>query len=415
MGENALNKNTNQIKPLKVLFITHNYIRREGDFAGVFLHLLARKLMKNDIEVYVIAPHDKGIPEYQEIEGIRIYRFRYGSENQETLAYRGDMHRQVLKNPFKLIRLYKFLRSFFRLASQVIERENISVVSIHWIVPGGVIGKWLKKKYKERIKLFISSHGTDIRLLTRFSFLFIYLKPAIKEAEKWTVVSNYLRELLLKQDDSLKDKIEVVPLPNDETVFYPDGKIQKNDNLAVAISRLTKQKRLDYLIEAIKIVHETRPEIRLEIYGVGPEEANLRELIARNNLGENIKILNPVSQEKLREIYNKAAVVVLNSLNEGFGLILTEAMLCRTAVIGTRSGGITDIIEHSETGLLVPPDNSERLAEALQRLSGDDHLRDRLAEAGYHRALEHFSSRSSADQYARLYKNRLQENKSLDS
>ncbi len=415
MGEKSPGIDKNQFKPLKVLFITHNYIRREGDFAGVFLHLLARKLMKNDIKVYVIAPHDKGIPEYEEIEGVRIYRFRYGSENQETLAYRGDMHRQVLRNPFKFFRLYIFLRSFFRLASLIIEKEDISIVSVHWIVPGGVIGKWLKKKYKERIKLYISSHGTDIRLLTRFSFLYSYLKPAIKRAEKWTVVSNYLKELLLKQDSSLEDKIEVVPLPNDETVFYPDPNIPEDNNLVVAVSRLTKQKRLDYLVRAIKILYETRPEIRLEIYGVGPEEANLKELIARNNLGESIKILNPVSQEKLREIYNKAAVVVLNSLNEGFGLILTEAMLCRTVVIGTESGGITDIIEDGDSGLLVPPDNSERLVEALKRLLTDDNLRDTLAKAGYHRALEHFSSQSSADQYARLYKNRLQENKSLDS
>ncbi len=404
MGEKLPPEDRNQTKRLKVLFITHNYIRRKGDFVGVFLHLLARKLLENNIEVFVVAPHDNGIPEYKEIEGVKIYRFRYADDKNETLAYRGDMHRQVLKNPFKLFRLYKFLKSFFRLASQVIEKEDISVVSVHWIVPGGVIGKWLEKKYKDRIRLFISSHGTDIRLLTRFSFLYSYLKPAIKKAEKWTVVSNYLKELLLKQDSLLKDKIDVVPLPNDETVFYPDENISRDRNLIVAVSRLTKQKRLDFLVKAIMIVYENQPEIRLEIYGAGPEEENLKELIKKYNLGENIKIMKPVSQEELRKTYNKAAAVVLNSLNEGFGLILTEAMLCQTAVIGTKSGGITDIIEHSETGLLVPPDDSARLAEAIQRLLEDENLRDRLAKAGYHRALVHFSSVSSAKQYAQMYK-----------
>jgi glycosyltransferase involved in cell wall biosynthesis len=405
MGENAPNKNINHSGPLKVLFITHNYIRRRSDFSGVFLHLLARKLLEKNIEVHVIAPHDKGLPEYEKIDGVNIYRFRYDRDDREKFAYRGDMHRQVLRNPFKLFRLYKFLKAFFRLASEVIDKENIAIVSVHWIVPGGVIGKWLKKKYKERIKLFVSSHGTDIRLLTRFSFLFSYLKPAIKRAEKWTVVSNYLKGLLLEKDRSLENKIEVVPLPNDETVFYPDENVQKDNNLIVAVSRLTVQKRLDHLIGGMGIVIKKLPEVRLEIYGAGPEEENLMSLIRQHNLAENIKILNPVPQAQLREIYNRAATVVLNSSNEGFGLILTEAMLCRTAVIGTQSGGITDIIEQEKSGLLVPPDNSEKLAEAIIRLLENKELRDKLARAGYDRAVEHFSSQSSAERYARLYEN----------
>lgn len=387
-----------------MLFITHNYIRHKGDFSGVFLHLLARKLLEQNIKVYVVVPHDKGLPEFEMIDDVNIYRFRYNDDDKETFAYRGDMHRQVLGNPFKLFRLYKFLKSFYRRACSVIEKEDVSVVSVHWIVPGGVIGKWLKKKYKDRIKLFISSHGTDIRLLTKFSFLFNYLKPAIQKAEKWTVVSSYLKNLLLEKDNSLGSKIEVVPLPNDETVFYPDNNITQDKNLIVAVSRLTIQKRLDYLIKAMGIVGQNHPEVRLEIYGAGPEEQNLLNLINQYNLGDKIKILAPVPQEQLREIYNRAAVVVLNSVNEGFGLILTEAMLCRTAVIGTASGGISDIIEHENSGLLVPPDNSENQARAISRLFSDKNLRDRLAESGYNRAIDFFSSKSSAERYARLYK-----------
>jgi glycosyltransferase involved in cell wall biosynthesis len=404
MGEKTESKDTNKSGPLKVLFISHNYIRYKGDFSGVFLHLLARKLQEKNIEVYVVAPHDKGLPEQEQIDGVNIYRFRYDSDDKEKFAYRGDMHRQVLRNPFKAFRLYKFLRVFFRLASEVIEKENIKIVSVHWIVPGGVIGKWLKKKYKERIRLYLSSHGTDIRLLTRFSFLFSYLKPAIKSSERWTVVSNYLKGLLLAKDRSLESKIEVVPLPNDESVFYPDENIVKENNLIVAVSRLTVQKRLDYLIKAVEKVAANYPEARLEIYGAGPEEENLRNLVRQENSGENIKILKPVSQEQLRVIYNRAAIVVLNSFNEGFGLILTEAMLCRTAVIGTESGGITDIIVDKKSGLLVPAENSEKLAGAISLLLEDTDLRNRLAGAGYERALENFSSQSSAERYARLYK-----------
>ena len=105
---------------IKVLFVTHNYIRHKGDFAGVFLHLLARKLKEQDVEVHVVAPHDAGLTEYEEVEGIKIYRFRYADDDKETFAYRGDMHQQLFKNPFKIIRLLKFLRESYKLSCKII-------------------------------------------------------------------------------------------------------------------------------------------------------------------------------------------------------------------------------------------------------------------------------------------------------
>jgi glycosyltransferase involved in cell wall biosynthesis len=390
--------------PLKVLFITHNYIRRVGDFAGVFLHLLARKLREHDIEVHVVAPHDAGLAEFEEIQGIKIYRFRYADDDKETFAYRGDMHRQLLRNPFKIFTLLRFIRSAANLAASVIEKEKIPVVSVHWLVPNGIIGRRLKRKFKDGIRLFLSSHGTDVRLLTGLPFVYSFLRSAIRSAQGWTVVSNYLKDRILKKDDRIGEKIHVVPLPNDESVFYPDDSVLEDPNLIVAASRLTVQKRLDFLLRAVKIVQGNRPHVKLEIYGEGPERGRLEKLIAELGLNERVKILKPVSQKELRKAYNRAAVVVLNSVDEGFGLALTEAMLCRTAVIGTNSGGIVDIIEHEKSGLLVPPDDPRQLADAVKLVLGDVSLRERLARAGYERAIERFSSQSSAKRYSDLFR-----------
>ncbi len=63
-------------KSKKILLLTHNYIRRRGDFAGVFLHLLATKLTEPGFEIFVVAPHDARIAEYEEIDGIKIFRLR---------------------------------------------------------------------------------------------------------------------------------------------------------------------------------------------------------------------------------------------------------------------------------------------------------------------------------------------------
>ena len=390
-------------KPLKVLIITHNYIRSSGDFAGVFLHLLARKLRENGIEVHVVAPHDSGIAEYEEIQGIKIHRFRYAPDEKESFAYRGDMHRQLFKNPFKIFRLLKFVRSAGKLAASVIEKEDIRVVSIQWLIPNGLIGRSLKKKYKDKIRLFLSSHGTDVRLLTGVPGVYSFFKPTIKDAERWTVVSNYLKELIIKRAKSVADKIAVIPLPNDESLFYPDDNVLEDPNLIVAVSRLTVQKRLNYLLEAVKIASQERPSVKLEIYGAGPEIDNLETQIAGLGLKERVKILEPVTQKELRKAYNRAALVVLNSVDEGFGLALTEAMLCGTAVIGAKSGGITDIIDDGQNGVLVPPDDSDKLADAIKRLLGNVSLRERLADAGYRKATSQFTSKYTAGRYSELF------------
>jgi glycosyltransferase involved in cell wall biosynthesis len=397
-----LSSNDNK-ETLKVLFITHNYIRAIGDFAGVFLHLLARKLTEMDFEIYVVAPHDAAVPEYEEIQGVKIYRFRYAADKEETLAYSGDMHRQLFRNPLKIFKLRRFLKASYELASSIIEKENISIVSVHWIVPNGVIGRRLKRKYKDKIRLFFHSHGTDVRILTGTPLMYSFFKSTIKEAEYWTVVSNYLKGLILEKDKDIFDRIKVIPLPNDEKVFYPEEQIVEDPNLVVAVSRLTVQKRLKYLLDAVKLISKGKPSIKLEIYGIGPEKWKLERQIEELGLLGRVRILAPVAQKELRKVYNRAAVVVLNSVDEGFGLALTEAMLCGTAVIGTKSGGITDIIDDGETGLLVPVDDAEKLAESIKIILDNHSLRERLATAGRRRAIDKFSSKSSAAQYAELF------------
>ncbi len=387
----------------KILFLTHNYIRRRGDFAGVFLHLLATKLTELGFEIYVVAPHDAGTPEYEEIDGVKIFRFRYAEDRDETFAYRGNMHRQVLTNPFKIFGLIKFLKAGYKKAVEVIEKENISTVSLHWVIPNGIIGYYLKEKFGDRIKMFLHSHGTDVRLLTSYYLIYLFFKPVINKFERWSVVSNYLKRLILERDIYIADKIDVIPLPNDEKLFYPDDNITEDPNLILSVSRLTVQKRLPVFVKAIALLKDEFPKLQADIYGDGPEKQKLLSLIDEFDLENRIKILSPVSQDNLRDIYNKAAIVVLNSVDEGFGLSLTEAMLCRRPVIGADSGGITDIIDENHTGLLVEEDNPEELAEAIRKYLNDPVLKDNLSEAGYQKALENFSSQSTARRFASLF------------
>jgi len=352
----------------------------------------------------VLAPHDPGSKEYEVVDGVTIYRFRYADEDKdEDIAYRGNMQRIVLGSVDGIFKFIKFLNYFKWKASEIVEKEKIDVVAGHWLVPSGIVMKSLAKKYS--LPMVLSSHGTDVRMMRKFSkAIYRYLKNFCRNLNRWTVVSNFLKEEILSTDHKLINTLEILPLPHDETIFFKDDEIRKDSGLIVSITRFTEQKRVDYLIKAMALVVEKSPSVQLEIYGRGPLETEINSLINKFGLGNNVTINQPVPQERLREIYNKASVVVLNSYEEGFGLALSEAMLCGTAVVGVNSGGITDIIKDNETGLLVEPDNSQHLSNALLKLIENDSLRKYLADRGHKYATGTFASGPLTEKYARIIK-----------
>ncbi len=387
-------------KKINLLVLTHNFPRYEGDFAGIFISLLVRRLVDFNIQPVVLAPHDPGAAEYEEIDGVKVYRFRYAEHDaEETIAYRGNMHKLVLGSATGAFKFKRFLDCFRRAAFEIIEKEQIDVVSGHWLIPSGLVMKTISQKLG--LPMVISSHGTDVRLMRKyFKVTYRYLKKFCLGLNRWTVVSSFLKEAITSLDRRLYDVIEILPVPHDETIFHTDDAIAREGNLVVAVTRFTQQKRVGGLRKAFALVAEKKPGARLELYGTGPLQADIEGLIARFGLQHQVKIIPPVPQAELGTVYNRATMVVLNSWQEGFGLALSEAMLCGAAVIGTRSGGITDIIEHNERGLLVEPDDSSDLAEAIIRLFEDKPLRERLASAGHRFAHETYTSASLASRYA---------------
>ncbi|MBM3496086.1 MAG: glycosyltransferase family 4 protein, partial [Armatimonadetes bacterium] len=99
-----------------------------------------------------------------------------------------------------------------------------------------------------------------------------------------------------------------------------------------------------------------------------------------------------------------ADVVVVPSRTEGQGLVALEAMALGVPVVASRVGGLPEVVEDQLTGLLVPPDDWEALADALLRLAMDPSLRARLGEAARLRVRERFSIETLLDRMAELYR-----------
>jgi glycosyltransferase involved in cell wall biosynthesis len=108
----------------------------------------------------------------------------------------------------------------------------------------------------------------------------------------------------------------------------------------------------------------------------------MAEAIRKYDLSGRVDILTDVSDADARSLLAEAAVFGMPSLAEGLGLSLQEALYGRACCVGSRIGGIPDLILHEKTGLLVPPADPDTLASSLDRVMGDPELRARLGQAG---------------------------------
>jgi glycosyltransferase involved in cell wall biosynthesis len=134
---------------------------------------------------------------------------------------------------------------------------------------------------------------------------------------------------------------------------------------------LIPRKGVHSLIEAFARVAEDFAAARLVIVGDDANKAyatELKNLVAKHALGERVRFLPPMAQAELARRMSRARAFVLPSFSEGLGRVVFEAMASATPVVGSRVGGIPDMVEDGVTGFLVPPGDDEMLAAKLRWL-----------------------------------------------
>ncbi len=170
--------------------------------------------------------------------------------------------------------------------------------------------------------------------------------------------------------------------------------------LIVACGRLKALKGFSYLIDALARVREQIPA-HLCIIGEGEERPVLEKKIKRMGLAGCVRLLG--FQENPFKYMAAADLFVLSSLFEGFGNVIVEAMACGAPVIATDCPcGPGEIIQDGHDGLLVPPANSEALAQGIIRVLKDEALKKRLSENGRARAND-FNAEIIAGRYGELF------------
>jgi len=225
---------------------------------------------------------------------------------------------------------------------------------------------------------------------------------------------NFVTAAALHQ--RLAEKCAIIPLGVDVDRFQQADPAQVADIRAkgrqhpilLFVGRLRYYKGLDDLLRAMALLRDTRDHLTatLLICGSGPMEAAWRALAQELGLTEQVHFLGDVPEETLPALYHAADLYVLpaNSRAEAFGVALLEAMAAGLPVISTEIGTGTSYVNiHGETGLIVPPRDPERLAQAIAILLNDPALRQRLGAQAQARVRAKFSQATMIERVLDLY------------
>lgn len=320
-----------------------------------------------------------------------------GSMMSERLK---KMSREVIicKPKFKLFPLWAAKR-----LARIIDQNKIDILHAHWNkdLPFAVLAKKLSKR---KPKLVFIRHMALTRHKRDFYHRFIY-----KNIDKYLVITQQLyleaRRFLPVPEEKLQLIYHgVADFEVSDSVackqFLSKNDIQDDVFRLLLPGRIEHYKGQHTLIEAVGLLRQNGINVELALLGHIMDEAYYRQLmteVMKSGLEKQVHYLGFIEKPTL--FYNCFDVVVLTTYAETFGLVLVEAMKSGVAVIGTRAGGVPEIIEHNKTGMLYEPGNAEDLAQCLEKMIKDPERTRELAAAGKKYADETFSEQRH---YAKL-------------
>jgi len=384
---------------VRVLFLAHSFPRFAVDPVGSFVLRLAVALRATGMDVSVVAPGGPGLAGRETFEDVTVDRFRYAPRRLETLGYTGTMRSQVLGSWAARFAMASFLVADFLKALRVGRRIRPQIVHAHWALPGGLVATWLGRLW--RVPVIVTLHGSDVRLAQGVPLAARLFRHALTRATAVTTVSSWLA----RETAALAPGVEpvVAPMPIVADLFRP-GPSRQRDRL-LFVGKLNPQKGIVHLLHALARMR-ARPTLDI-VVGVGSLEDETRALARGLGIAERLRWHPLLPQADLARLYREATVLVMPAVDEGLGLVAAEAQLSETPVVAFESGGLTDVVVHQETGLLVPPGDVTALAAALDGVLARPDQGASLGRAGRQHALARFAPDAAARRYADLYHNAL--------
>jgi L-malate glycosyltransferase len=270
--------------------------------------------------------------------------------------------------------------------AEVAEIYDLDILHVHYAIPHSVSAllarQMLAAADKPRKLPFVTTlHGTDITIVGADRSYLPVTRYSIEQSDGVTAISNWLRQVTLKEFD-IRHEIEVVynfvncdtyrrdPQASEKRGEFAD----KDERILVHVSNFRPVKRICDVIEIFDRVHKVMPS-RLLLMGDGPDRSQAEWLVSQKGLRKHVEFMGKV--DRVNEKLSIADLMLVPSQMESFGLAALEGMACEVPAIATAVGGVPEVIEHGRTGYLAPVGDIETMARyAIEILSDEKKLRE---------------------------------------
>ena len=259
---------------------------------------------------------------------------------------------------------------------------------------------------------FLAESGFFLKTLYKIQDFFI--KKIINDASVISVANEYEQKIFSSLNK--KSRIEIirngVNLKKLVSKHNFKEKYQINSNFILFVGRFSKSKGIETLINAFSIVKNELKDSNIHLVIMGVDfgyQAEMEKLIKKLNLSEEIKVIKNPPRDDVISAYGESEFLVLPSQWELSPLVPLESFAFKKPVISTNSHGIPYTVQNNKNGILVEPENSLELSNAIMKLLNDTGLREKLGLSGYNFVNEECNCVSMAKNSLKLYEDILEE------
>ncbi len=363
---------------MKILHVFKEYYPVVGGIQN-HIRVLSGELVKDsNFEVEVLVTNTKSNSVIEHIDGVKVIK--------------AGRIAQIASTPIS-ISLFKFLG-----------KAKPDILHLHFPYPLGELASLFCSGCS---KIVLTYHSDIVRQEKWLHLYMPFLKKVLRKARVIvaSTPNNVRGSTLLNK---YTDKIEIIPYGIDIERFdkINERKVEEirrryESAIVLFVGRLCYYKGIKYLLEASKEV-----DAQFLLIGNGPYKLELEDLIKRNNLEGKITLLGEVREDELAWYYHAADLLVLPSSHrsEAFGIVLLEGMACGLPLITTELGtGTSFVNSHNQTGLVVPPSDSEALSEAINYVLNSEEIRLKFSQKAKERVRNVFSKEKMVESIKNLY------------
>lgn len=299
--------------------------------------------------------------------------------------------------------------------ANVINEYDLDVLHMHYAIPHAICGILARQMSGKNIKIMTTLHGTDITVLGYDHALQNAIKFGIEKSDIVTSVSQSLKE---ETYEIIQPEKEIIPIYNFvKEKDFPQGRqpklrtsygIAEDEKVVIHVSNFRRVKRIDTVIDTFHLIRQ-KMKAKLLLIGDGPELLDMRQRVKSLQLSEDVLFLG--KQDCMSNFYQISDLLLLMSEKESFGLTLLEAMHTGVLPIGTRAGGIQEVIKHEETGFLVDIGDAETAAQYAVSILQNPTKYQQMQTKMLLDIQERFNSKKIADQYEYYYQQMLGDSK----